>query len=80
MYKFQDMNVLCHKSCQFSEITGHFDFFPPKQPFSTTVQSKQIFFKAAKRCQFGHFSQLYERKQSLESDCDWEMMVIFVVP
>ena len=31
-------NLICHKTRQFSEITGHFDFFPPKQPFSTTVQ------------------------------------------
>ena len=37
-----------------------------------TKQRKQIFFKAAKHCQFGHFSQLYERKQSLESDCGLE--------
>ena len=33
-----------------------------------TKQRKQIFFKAAKHCQFGPFSQDYERKQSLESD------------
>ena len=36
---------------------------------SSTKQRKQIFFKAAKHCQFSHFSQLYERKQSLQSDC-----------
>jgi len=28
-----------------------------------------MFFKAVFDCQFGHFSQLHERKQSLESDC-----------
>ena len=38
-----------------------------------TKQRKQIFFKAAKHCQFGHFSQLYERKQSLESDCAFQL-------
>ena len=31
-----------------------------------------MFFKAAKHCQFGHFSQPYERKQSLESDCEFQ--------
>ena len=39
-----------------------------------TKQRKQIFFKEAKQCQFGHFSQLYERKQSLESDCVSDVM------
>ena len=29
-------------------------------------------------CQFGHFSQLYERKQSLESDCGTQYQSIFL--